>query len=148
MAGFSVGDAERFWRDVLPAVAAGERLLLVAERRGPGGEVVGTVQVVLALPPNQPHRAELTKLLVHGDARRRGAGARLLAAAEDAARARGKTLLVLDTFAGTEAYRLYRRAGWTEVGVIPSYALYPDGRPGDTVVFYKVLGGMEATVAA
>ena len=76
-------------------------------------------------------------MLVHRSARERGVGARLLAAAEDTARERDKSLLVLDTFKDTAAYRLYRRSGWTEVGVIPRFALWPDGRPGDTVVFYK-----------
>jgi GNAT superfamily N-acetyltransferase len=141
MASFSRSEADAFWRGVLPAIAAGERVLLVAEL---DGVVVGTVQVVLALPPNQPHRGELTKMLVHRDGRERGVGAKLLAAAERIARERGKSLLVLDTFKDTAAYRLYRRCGWSEVGVIPRFALWPDGRFGDTVVFYKDLDGRAA----
>jgi GNAT superfamily N-acetyltransferase len=94
------------------------------------------VQVVLAQPENQPHRADLSKMLVHRHARRRGVGAALMRAAEEAARAAGKTLLVLDTASG-EAERLYERAGWTRVGVVPGFALWPDGRPCDTTYFYK-----------
>lgn len=130
--------AEVFWRDVAEGVARGERALLVAEDRA-RGEVVGTVQLVLGLPENQPHRADLSKMLVGRRARRRGVGAALMRAAEDAARAAGRTLLVLDT-ASAEAERLYGRMGWTRVGVIPGYALLPDGRPCDTTYFYKRLG--------
>ena len=104
-----------------------------------GGELVGTVQVILALPPNQPHRGEIAKLLVHRSARRRGIAERLMERAEAEARAEGKTLLVLDTVTGDPAERLYARIGWTRVGVIPGYALYPDGRPCDTTVFWKGL---------
>src|SRR5215213_7354336 len=102
-----------------------------------GDELVGTVQVVLALPPNQPHRAEIAKLLVHRSARRRGVARLLMEHAEVEARAEGRTLLVLDTVTGDDAERLYERLGWTKVGVIPGYALYPDGRPCDTTVFWK-----------
>jgi GNAT superfamily N-acetyltransferase len=136
MAPLALAEARAFWEDVARGVAAGERVLLVAQR---GGVAVGTVQVILALPPNQPHRSEITKMLVQPGDRGGGVGARLLAAAEDVARERGKSLLVLDTFKDTAAYRLYRRCGWTEVGAIPRYALWPDGRFGDTVVFYKEL---------
>ena len=103
------------------------------------GELIGTVQVILALPPNQPHRGEIAKLLVHRLARRRGIARLLMDHAEREARAEGKTLLVLDTVTGDPAERLYQRLGWTTVGVIPGYALYPDGRPCDTTVFFKVL---------
>ncbi len=95
------------------------------------------MQVILALPPNQPHRGEIAKLLVHRAARKRGIAARLMDAAEAEARAEGKTLLVLDTVTGDAAERLYERLGWTRVGVIPGYALYPDGRPCATTVFWK-----------
>jgi GNAT superfamily N-acetyltransferase len=115
-------------------VARGETALLVARV---GGRIVGTVQLGLALPPNQPHRAEVKKLLVHRSARGRGIGMALMTAAEEAARARGRTLLVLDTALGDNAERLYTRAGWNRVGVIPGYALFPDGSPCDTVVFWK-----------
>jgi GNAT superfamily N-acetyltransferase len=137
MSPLSPGRAEAFWRVVARGVASGERILLVGEDRS-SGEVVGTVQVVVAQPENQPHRADLSKMLVHRRARRQGIGAALMRAAEDAARAAGKTLLVLDTASGA-AERLYERAGWTRVGVVPGYALLPDGRPCDTIYFYKRL---------
>jgi GNAT superfamily N-acetyltransferase len=94
---------------------------------------------VLALPPNQPHRAEIAKLLVHRSARKRGVAERLMAQAEEEARAAGKTLLVLDAVTGGDAARLYARIGWTRAGDIPGYALYPDGRPCDTTYFWKAL---------
>jgi len=97
------------------------------------------VQVVNALPPNQSHRADVAKLLVRRSARRRGIAELLMAEAEREARAEGKTLLVLDTVTGDAAERLYTRLGWTRVGVIPGYALYPDGRLCDTTVFWKAL---------
>jgi GNAT superfamily N-acetyltransferase len=103
------------------------------------GRLVGTVQVNLALPPNQPHRAEIAKLLVHRSARKRGVAQLLMEHAESEARAAGKTLLVLDTVTGGDGERLYARLGWTKVGVIPGYALFPDGRPCDTTVFWKTL---------
>jgi GNAT superfamily N-acetyltransferase len=95
--------------------------------------------VILALPPNQPHRGEIAKLLVHRSARRRGIAELLMAGAEAEARAEGKTLLVLDAVTGDDAARLYGRLGWTEVGVVPGFALYPDGRPCDTTYFWKAL---------
>jgi ribosomal protein S18 acetylase RimI-like enzyme len=95
--------------------------------------------VVFAWPPNQPHRADIAKLLVHRSARRRGVAQRLMAVAEEEALAEGKTLLVLDTVTGDAAERLYGRLGFTKVGVIPGYALYPDGRLCDTTVFFKEL---------
>lgn len=130
--------ADAFWEGVATGVAAGDRALLVAED-GVSGELVGTVQVVFAWPPNQPHRADVAKMLVRRSARRRGLGALLMAAAEDAARLAGRTLLVLDTVTGSDAERLYRRLGWIAVGVVPRYALWPDGRPCDTTFFYKQL---------
>jgi ribosomal protein S18 acetylase RimI-like enzyme len=104
-----------------------------------GGALVGTVQVVLSVPPNQPHRGEIAKLLVHRSARGRGLARLLMERAEGEARAEGRTLLVLDAVTGGAAARLYARLGWTTVGVIPNYALYPDGRPCDTTVFWKAL---------
>jgi GNAT superfamily N-acetyltransferase len=129
-------DAKAFFTKIVGEVARGEAALLVArlDRR-----IIGTVQLGLAMPPNQPHRADIRKLLVHRRARGRGVGMALMTAAEDAARARGRTLLVLDTALGGDAERLYTRAGWTRVGVIPGYALFPNGRPCDTVVFWKQL---------
>jgi GNAT superfamily N-acetyltransferase len=128
--------AETFWRAAAAGVALGERILLVAELQG---EIVGTVQVIWAQPENQPHRADVAKMLVHRRARRHGVGVALLVAAESAARDAGKTLLVLDTVTGTDAYRLYSRQGWQRCGEIPDYALWPDGRLCPTTVFYKSL---------
>ena len=130
--------ADAFWHGVADGVAAGDRVLAVAEDRA-GGAIAGTVQVVFAWPENQPHRGDVAKMLVRRAARRRGLGARLLGAAEGAARAAGRTLLVLDTVTGSDAERLYARLGWTRVGVVPDYALWPDGRPCDTTFFYKRL---------
>jgi GNAT superfamily N-acetyltransferase len=128
--------AVAFWRRVAAGVAAGERALFIGEdARG----VCGTVHLVLAQPENQPHRADLTKMLVHRRARRRGLGAALLRAAEGAARESGKTLLVLDT-ASADAERLYARGGWVRVGEIPGYALWPRGGLCSTSVFYRQLG--------
>lgn len=134
---FAVEDARAYFESVLDELDAGARVLLAAYD---GGELVGTVQVVHAWPPNQPHRADITKLLVHSRARGRGLGQRLMEAAEEAAFDDRKTLLVLDTVTGSSADRLYRRLGWTEVGEIPDFALYPDGTPCATTVFYKRLG--------
>jgi GNAT superfamily N-acetyltransferase len=125
-----------FWRDVARGVAAAERIVFVAED---ADGVCGTVQLVLAQMENQPHRADLSKLLVHRRARRHGVGAALMEAAEDAARACGRTLLVLDT-ASEDAERLYRRRGWQRVGVIPGYALWPDGGRCATTIYYRDLG--------
>ena len=132
-----------FWRGALDAAARGERVVLVAEDAATG-RVVGTVQVVLAMPDNQPHRAEVAKMLVRRDARRRGLGAELMRAAEAAARAAGRTLLVLDTATGGDAERLYARLGWRRCGVIPGYALLPHGGLCGTTLFYRELTGSEA----
>ncbi len=131
-------EAETFWHGVADSIERGERILAVAKESG-GGRVVGTVQVLLKQPENQPHRADVAKMLVHPEARRRGIGAQLLRFAENSARASGKTLLVLDTATGGDAERLYERLGWRRVGVIPEYALWPDGRPCATTIFYKRL---------
>lgn len=128
--------AVAFWRRVAQGVSAGERALLVAE--DPEG-VCGTVQLVLDLPENQPHRADLSKMLVHRRVRRQGLGAALLRAAEATARDCGKRLLVLDAVTGGDAERLYERLGWTRVGVIPGYALFPRGGLCSTTVFYREL---------
>ncbi|HYC05760.1 MAG TPA: GNAT family N-acetyltransferase [Azospirillaceae bacterium] len=136
MAPLTVERAAAYWRGVVDGVRAGERLLLVAED---GDGILGTVQLVLCQPENQPHRADVSKMLVHRRARRRGVGEALMRAVEEAAIRAGKTLLVLDT-ASDAAERLYARCGWTRVGVIPGYALLPQGEPCDTVYFYKQLG--------
>ena len=129
---------EAFWRLVADDVAEGKRLLLIAEDSA-SRKPVGTVQILLAQPENQPHRADISKMLVHSRARGRGVGALLMRAAEDSARTLGKTLLVLDTVTGTDAERLYLRLGWRKVGEIPGYALWPDGRPCPTTYYYKPL---------
>ena len=134
---FDAARATAFWAGVIESAARDERLLLVAEDPVDGA-VLGTVQVLLAAPENQPHRGEISKMLVHRRARRRGVGAALMRAAETAAVEAGKSLLVLDT-ASPDAERLYDRLGWQRVGVIPRYALWPDGDYVDTVVFYKDL---------
>ncbi|HEU6442905.1 MAG TPA: GNAT family N-acetyltransferase [Microvirga sp.] len=126
--------ASAFWRGVAEGVASGERILLVAED---GGRIVGTVQVILRQPENQPHRADIAKMLVHRSARKRGIGAALMRAAEKAAREAGKTVLVLDTVTGSDGERLYARLGWQRVGVIPNYALWPQGGLCGTTYFHK-----------
>lgn len=124
-----------FWQRVAAAVAGGERALLVAENTA--GRIVGTVQLVLAQPDNQPHRADLAKMLVHRSARRAGVAQRLLARADEVARTEGRSVLVLDTVTGSDAQRLYARAGWQRVGSVPDYALMPDGARCETTFFYK-----------
>src|SRR4051812_13745221 len=126
-----------FWRRVAQGVAAGERALLVAED---AQGLCGTVQLILDQPENQPHRADLAKMLVHRRARRQGLGAALVRAAGDTARGGGKPLLVLDAVTDGDAARLYERLGWVRVGDIPGYALMPDGEPCSTTYFYRDLG--------
>lgn len=128
--------ALEFWRRVARGVEAGERVLLVADdEQG----VCGTVQLVLDMPDNQPHRADLVKMLVLQRARRSGLGGALLRAAEDAARACGKTLIVLDAVSGGDGARLYERHGWVRVGEIPNYALLPRGGLIPTMYYYREL---------
>jgi GNAT superfamily N-acetyltransferase len=129
--------ATGFWRSVADGVARGERALLVAENGD--ARIVGTVQLVLAMPENQPHRAEVAKMLVHRHARRRGVAQRLMQAIDAIARGEGKTLLALDTVTGGDAERLYARAGWQRAGEIPNYALMPDGVLCGTTIFFKDL---------
>src|SRR5262249_49353700 len=120
---------------VSASVARGERVVLAAED---AEGIVGTAQIILAQPENQPHRGDLAKMLVHRRARRRGIGEALLVAAERSAQDAGKTLLVLDT-ASDDAERLYAPQGWQRCGIIPNYALRPDGRPCATTYFFKSL---------
>ena len=129
--------ARQFWQHVADGVIRDERILLVAEY--PDGKVVGTVQLITAQPENQPHRADVAKMLVHREARRQGVAARLMAAVDDEARRAGKSVLVLDTVTGGDAERLYERAGWQRVGEVPNYALMPDGRFCGTTFFHKQL---------
>lgn len=125
-----------FWRRVAEGTARSERALLVAED---AGGIVGTVQLVLDQPENQPHRADLSKMLVRRRARRQGVGDALMQAAEQLGRDCGKSLLVLDT-ASADAERLYLRHGWQRCGVIPGYALLPHGGLCATTLFFKELG--------
>jgi len=141
--------AQEFWKGVLASVARGERRLLVAEDAA-SGDVVGTVQVVAAAPENQPHRADVAKMLVHRSARGRGIGAALMRAAEATALADRRTLLVLDTVTGSTAARLYERLGWQRCGDIPGYALWPRGGLCSTTYYYKSLAapvGVASTAA-
>jgi GNAT superfamily N-acetyltransferase len=135
---FTLERARGFWSQVATAVAAGQRALLVAED---DAGVCGTVQLILDLPDNQPHRADLAKMQVHSRARRQGVGEALLRAAEQTARDCGRTLLVLDAVTGGDAARLYARLGWVRVGDIPNYALYPQGGYCSTTYFYRDLAG-------
>lgn len=127
--------ARAFWQRVAQGVHDGERALLVAEDAH--GAIVGTVQLVLGQPENQPHRADLAKMLVHRRMRRQGLGEQLMRAAEDTARDCAKTLLVLDTVTGGDAERLYARLGWQRVGSIPDYALWPQGGLCATTYLYR-----------
>lgn len=137
MSPLSRDKAVAFWQGVAEGVVRGERVLLVAEDEDQ--TVLGTVQIVLAQPENQPHRADVAKMLVHRKARRTGIAGRLLAAVDEEARREGKTVLVLDTVTGGDAERLYQRAGWERVGVVPKFALMPDGPFCATTFFYKHL---------
>lgn len=128
--------AAAYWREVNSSLQHGERLVFIAETDS--SEIVGSVQIVLTQPENQPHRADLSKMLVHPNARRQGVAAALLTAAEAGAQAQGKSLLVLDT-ANPEAGRVYERGGWQQCGVIPDYALWPAGGLCATTFFYKKL---------
>lgn len=130
--------ARAFWLQVGAELPGGARIQLVAQE--PGGRILGTVQLVFARPENQPHRADVSKLLVHPEARRQGLGERLMREIERLALAEGRNLLVLDT-ASADAERLYRRLGWQVCGPIPRYALLPAGEPCATVLYYKDLRG-------
>jgi GNAT superfamily N-acetyltransferase len=136
MADLSKSAAESFFEKTLAGVACGERILLAAFA---DSILVGTVQILTATPPNQPHRADIAKLLVRRSARGQGVAARLMDHAEEASRQIGKTLLVLDTVTGGIAEKLYLRLGWTKAGIIPNYALFPDGSFCDTTIFWKDL---------
>jgi GNAT superfamily N-acetyltransferase len=126
-----------FWTHIAESVARNERILLIA--RADDGRIVGTVHVIVSQPENQPHRADVAKMLVHRSARRRGVAGQLMNAVDEVARTAGKTVLVLDTVTGGDAERLYERAGWQRVGHVPNYALMPDGKPCGTTFFHKQL---------
>lgn len=129
--------ASRFWSEVATEVDAGNRILIIAENMQ--GEILGTVQVILDLPENQNHRADIAKMLVHRKARRSGVGQKLLIEAENAARKEKKFLLVLDTVTGSPAERMYVKNGWNICGEIPDYAVWPNGELCSTTVLYKKL---------
>ena len=136
MSSFSRDEARTFFDKVAGGVASGDIVLLAAIL---DGRIVGTVQLGLDTPPNQPHRADVKKMLVHRSARGRGIGAALMAGIEKEARQRGRWLLVLDTVPGESGHRLYLRAGWQQSGTVPDYALFPDGRLCDTAIMWKRL---------
>ena len=136
LTGFTLDQAAAFWRGQLPGIADGSRFLLVADE---GTALIGTAVLSKAPQPNQPHRADVGKMLVLERARRRGLGRRLLEAVEALAAAQGRTLLQLDTQTGSAGERLYQGAGWTLLGVVPGHALTPDGIPAETSFFYKQL---------
>jgi GNAT superfamily N-acetyltransferase len=136
MAPFSQADARAAFEAFVGDAEEGRRIIFAAFV---GGELIGTAQLVVGVPPNQPHRADVARVLVHRSARRRGIAQRLMEQLEQEARTEGKTLLVLDAVTRGDAARLYDRLGWNTVGVIPNYALFPDGRFCDTTVFWKAL---------
>ncbi len=136
MASLTKAEAESFFTHVVDEIERSQRILLAAFLND---ELIGTVQIVFASPPNQPHRADVAKLLVHRSARGQGIARRLMLAAEQAALEAGRTLLVLDTVTGGTAESLYEKLDWIKVGVIPNYALFPDGQLCATTVFYKSL---------
>lgn len=133
------GRPEAFWQGVAAELEAGGRQVYVA--LDASGEIVGTVSLVTAMPDNQPHRADVAKMMVHRRARGQGAAEALLTRLEEDAWRMGKTTLVLDTVSGSTASRLYERLGWQRVGEIPAYALMPDGTPCATTYYYKHLNG-------
>ena len=134
---FEPEDGVSYWREIADQVEKGGIILAVAQV---DGRLVGTVQVGLASKPNQPHRGDLMKLLVHRSARGLGLSRRLMDAVEQEAASRGRTLLVLDTATGSDAEKIYPRFGWQRVGVIPDYALWPQGGLCATTLFYKRIG--------
>lgn len=134
---FDAAAALAWWQSLLPGIAAREVVLLAGYDQA--GRLAGTVQLRPAPQPNQAHRADIAKLLVHRRARGQGLAERLMRRAEQEALALGRSLLTLDTVPGTPAERLYRRLGWQAVGVIPGYARLPDGPLADTLLFYKWL---------
>jgi GNAT superfamily N-acetyltransferase len=133
---FPLAESEAFWRSLLPAFTAGDRLLFLARL---DGRIVGTAQLILAGMPNGRHRAEIAKVMVHPSARRRGLARALMLAAEAAARAHARRLLLLDTTTGRDAERLYTALGYATIGVIPAYAADPDGSIHPTTIMAKDL---------
>jgi GNAT superfamily N-acetyltransferase len=140
MAPLPLDRAEAWWREAISSARDGAVFLVARDDEG----IVGSVQLHPAWAPNQPHRADIAKLIVHRRARRQGLATQLMNAVEESARAGGYTLLTLDTVPDTPADTLYRRLGWTAVGRIPGYALDPAGVMCDTLVFYKKIGAARA----
>ena len=134
---FSHADAAAFFGKVIASVVRGETVLVAARL---DGRIVGTVQLGLDMPPNQPHRGDIKKLLVHRAARKHGIGAALMARAEEEAKRRGRTLLVLDTATEGGAAGLYERLGFSLTGEIPNYALKPHGGLTGTLIYWKRIG--------
>ena len=139
MAPFTLEQAQTFWSGIANKVEAGERLIWAAQDETIG-ELLGTVQLIIGLPDNQPHRGDVAKLMVSPAARRRGVARLLMQALEAEARSRMLRTLVLDTVTGSPADSLYRQLGWVEAGPVPDYALFPDGTPCSTTFFYRALG--------
>lgn len=133
---FTRAEAEAFWRKVIKGVAAGEVLLFVAYHEG---QILGTVQLHPAGQPNQSHRADIAKMLVHRRAQRLGLAKALMTAAEQAAKAMGRWLITLDTLEHSSAEQLYRSLGYQVTGTIPDYARLPDGPLRATMIFWKKL---------
>ncbi|MDG4874706.1 GNAT family N-acetyltransferase [Mesorhizobium sp. WSM4935] len=129
--------ARDFWRKSLAAAARGERAVLGAWR---GGALAGTVTLLLDFPPNQPHRAEIAKLMTGRDYRGKGVATRLMRAAEELAVETGRTLLVLDTASEEGAAGLYEKLGFTLTGEIPDFALKPHGGLTGTLIYWKRIG--------
>lgn len=136
MSPFTIEEAAAWWDGICPAVEAGRTVLFAAYL---GGELVGSAQLGVDMPPNQRHRGDVKKVIVHRAARRHGIGGELMATIDAEARRRGRTLLVLDTATGSDAERLYERQGWTRAGTIPDYAMWPDGRLCGTTLMWKRL---------
>ncbi len=139
MAPFTLDQAGAFWTGIASKVEAGDRLIWSAQDETTG-ELLGTVQLIIGLPDNQPHRGDVAKLMVAPAARRRGVARLLMQALEAEARSRNLRTLVLDTVTGSPADSLYRQLGWIEAGPVPDYALFPDGTPCSTTFFYRALG--------
>jgi GNAT superfamily N-acetyltransferase len=135
LAGLTEDEAEAWWRSVLTSSSKRPVILIARDADG----IVGTVQLQGSRAPNQPHRADVAKLLVHRRARRRGIAHELMSSLERTATEAGFTLLLLDTCKGYDAERLYTSSGWVRVGEVPGFAVNPDGSICDTVFFYKKL---------
>jgi len=139
MAGVTLDEAAAWWRERVPQIADGTVTAFVA--RDPDGTIVGSTLLLRSRNPNSPHRAEIGKVLVRNDARRRGLGRALMEAAEDRALVDGRWLLILDTVAGSAADEMYRALGWHVLGTMPNHAYRPDGVLADTTYFWKDLRG-------